>query len=51
MKEPANMRRYLWMLWGSIGAFVFYEEFKAYYARMSQPLEGVNYTDYLRIRA
>ena len=43
LKEPVNMRRNLIITWVLMGAWYFYKDFKEYYKRMSEPIEGVNY--------
>jgi hypothetical protein len=44
MKEPVNMKRYLFMTWALAGAYIFYRDFKKYYEKMSKPLSGIDYS-------
>ncbi|TNV74468.1 hypothetical protein FGO68_gene17601 [Halteria grandinella] len=44
LKEPVNFKRYLIGIWLLFGAYVFYKDFKSYYAHLSTPLENVDYT-------
>lgn len=46
LKEPVNMRRNLIICWLLFGSWYFYKDFKGYYKRMSQPIEGVDYDSY-----
>ena len=47
--EPKNLKKYLVILWLGIGMWVFYKDFKYYYAKMSKPREGVDYYNYFKI--
>jgi hypothetical protein len=50
LKEPVNLRRNMFILWAMIGTWVFYQEWKEYYRKMSQPCEGVDYDSYFSFK-
>ena len=40
----------MFLLWGTIGIWVFYSEWKEYYKRMSQPVDGIEYDKFFRLK-
>ena len=50
LKEPANLRRNMIVVWAMIGTWVFYKEWREFYKKMSLPVEGIDYDSYFRFK-
>eukprot|EP00347_Sterkiella_histriomuscorum_P012484 403368398 len=46
VREPRNLRRYLILVWISMGIYAFRRDAKKYIEKMKEPIEGLDYNQY-----